>query len=222
MANDYGYAEVFARQVRALGQPGDVLVLFGASGESENLVRAAATGRQRGVTTIAITGDRPNRLATLADLAVQELQQIVTHLLCDVVEAELAATAPPLSPPAAGWNSVVARVAALAEGAGVLAAATTLPEHAALIERAAVVTCGNTLPLHLADAVGTPVVALFAGTDLEEQWCPRTTPARLLRRPTPRYPCYRFDCPIGRPCLAVEPAEVVAAVATLARATSGA
>lgn len=212
MANDYGYAEVFARQVRALGQPGDVLVLFGASGESENLVRAAATGRQRGVTTIAITGDRPNRLATLAGLAVQELQQIVTHFLCDVVEAEPAATAPPLSPPAAGWNI----------GAGVLAAATTLPEYAALIERAAVVTCGNTLPLHLADAVGTPVVALFARTDLEEQWCPRATPARLLRRPTPCYPCYRFDCPIGQPCLAVEPAEVVAAVTTLARATSGA
>ncbi len=101
VANDYGYAEVFARQVRALGRADDVLVLFSTSGESENLVRAANAGRQRGLTTIAITGDRPNRLALLTDLAmqvpaaetaiVQELHQIVTHLLCDLVETELTA-----------------------------------------------------------------------------------------------------------------------------------
>jgi ADP-heptose:LPS heptosyltransferase len=112
-------------------------------------------------------------------------------------------------------SALVAQVAALAEGICVLAEATTLPEYAALLARAAVVVCGNTLPLHLADAVGTPVVALFAGTDLEEQWQPRATPARLLRRPTPCYPCYRFDCPIGQPCLAIEPAEVIATVAAL-------
>lgn len=114
---------------------------------------------------------------------------------------------------------LVGRVAALAEGVCALAEETTLPEYAALLERAAVVVCGNTLPLHLADAVGTPVVALFAGTDLEEQWQPRATPVRLLRRPTPCYPCYRFDCPIGQPCLAIEPAEVVATVAALLPAT---
>jgi D-sedoheptulose 7-phosphate isomerase len=103
VANDYGYEEVFARQVRALGRRGDVLLLFSTSGESENLVRAAAAGHQAGLTTVAITGARPNRLARLADLAVQvpatdtalaqELQQVVTHLLCDVVEGELAAEA---------------------------------------------------------------------------------------------------------------------------------
>lgn len=100
VANDYGYAEVFARQVQAFGQPGDMLILFSTSGESENLLRAAQVGRQRRLTTVAITGDRPNRLADLSDLVVrvpatdtaivQELQQIVTHLLCDVIEAELA------------------------------------------------------------------------------------------------------------------------------------
>jgi D-sedoheptulose 7-phosphate isomerase len=108
VANDYGYAEVFARQVRALGQVGDILVLFSTSGESENLVRAAQAGRQRRLTTVAITGDHPNRLAGLADLAVrvpatetaivQELHQIVTHLLCGVVEAALMATDRALSP----------------------------------------------------------------------------------------------------------------------------
>lgn len=110
---------------------------------------------------------------------------------------------------------LVARVAALAEGAVALAEATALPEYAALIARAAIVVCGNTLPLHLADAVGTPVVALYSGTDLEAQWRPRAVPHRLLRRPTPCHPCYRFDCPIGQPCLAIEPGEVVAAAEAL-------
>jgi D-sedoheptulose 7-phosphate isomerase len=114
VANDYGFEEVFARQVRALGRRGDVLLLFSTSGESENLVRAATIGRQDGLTTVAITGERPNRLARLADLAVrvpatetalvQELHQVVTHLLCDVVESELAAseTAVPLAQVEAG------------------------------------------------------------------------------------------------------------------------
>ncbi len=96
--------------------------------------------------------------------------------------------------------------------AGSLVGGTTLAEYAALLERAALVVCGNTLPLHLADAVGTPIVALFSGTDREVQWGPRVVPADLLRRPTPCHPCYRFECPIGQPCLDIPPAEVVAAV----------
>ena len=115
VANDYGYAEIFARQVRALGQVGDVLVLFSTSGESENLVRATNAGRQRGLTTIAITGNHPNRLAALADLTVrvsatetalvQELHQIVTHLLCGIVEAELMATDLALALPVPGQDT---------------------------------------------------------------------------------------------------------------------
>ena len=62
---------------------------------------------------------------------------------------------------------------------------TSLPEYAALVERAALVICGNTLPLHLADALTTPVLGLYSGTDYEEQWRPRFTSSRLLRRPTP-------------------------------------
>ena len=102
VANDYGYAEVFARQVRGLGQRGDLLLLFSTSGESENLVRAAQVARQRGLTTIAIIGARPCRLAGLAEFVVrapateaplvQELHQVITHLLCAVIEAELART----------------------------------------------------------------------------------------------------------------------------------
>ncbi|NJN17414.1 MAG: glycosyltransferase family 9 protein [Oscillochloris sp.] len=97
-----------------------------------------------------------------------------------------------------------------------LVGSTSFAEFAALVEGAAVVICGNTLPLHLADAVGTPVVGLYSGTDLESQWQPRVTAHTLLRQPTPCAPCYLFDCPIGLPCLAIPPNDVaVAALALL-------
>lgn len=99
IANDYGYQDVFARQVLAFGQPDDILILFSTSGESENLLCAAAAARQCPMTIIAITCDRPNRLECLADLTVrmpavdttitQELHMVVTHILCDIVESEL-------------------------------------------------------------------------------------------------------------------------------------
>jgi len=99
IANDYGYLDVFARQVRALGQPGDILIVFSTSGESENLLCAAAAGQRCLMTIIAITGERPNRLECLADMTVcvpavdttitQELHMVITHILCDIVESEL-------------------------------------------------------------------------------------------------------------------------------------
>jgi ADP-heptose:LPS heptosyltransferase len=88
---------------------------------------------------------------------------------------------------------------------------TSLVEYAALVERAALVICNNTLPMHLADAVHTPVLVLYSGTDYEEQWQPRVTHARLLRRETPCHPCFFFDCPIGLSCLDIAPEEVVEA-----------
>jgi len=101
VSNDYGYQDVFARQVYAFGQPGDMLICFSTSGESENLVRAAIVGRERLMRVVAVTGNCPNRLERLADLTVrapvadtalvQELHMMVTHILCDIVESELAA-----------------------------------------------------------------------------------------------------------------------------------
>ena len=99
IANDYGYQEVFARQIVGLSQPGDLLVTFSTSGESENLIRAAVAAQQCLLRVIAITGERPSRLERHAgvtlrvpstDTAIaQELHMIVTHILCDLVEAEL-------------------------------------------------------------------------------------------------------------------------------------
>jgi ADP-heptose:LPS heptosyltransferase len=106
---------------------------------------------------------------------------------------------------------IVNQVAGHASGVPCLIGQTTLAQYAALIERASLVICGNTLPLHLADALGTPLVVLYSGTDYEEQWRPRFVPAELLRRPTDCHPCYLFDCPIGQSCLDIPVAEVVAA-----------
>src|SRR5947207_1296712 len=99
VANDYGYQDIFARQVLALGQPDDMLIVFSTSGESENLLHAAAAARRCHMTIIAITGDQPNRLECLADVTVhvptvdtaitQELHMMITHILCDIVESEL-------------------------------------------------------------------------------------------------------------------------------------
>ncbi|HEX8037011.1 MAG TPA: glycosyltransferase family 9 protein, partial [Ktedonobacterales bacterium] len=104
--------------------------------------------------------------------------------------------------------SVVMERAPLAK---LLMGRTTLPDYAALVERAALVLCNDSLPLHLADALRTPEVVLYSGTEYEEQWRPRATRARLLRRPTPCQPCYLFECPIGLPCLDIPPEEVAAA-----------
>ena len=101
VANDYGYREVFARQVAALGCAGDLFLAFSTSGESENLIRAAETARRRGLVVVAVTGQRPSGLGARADVAlqmpatgtplVQELHMVATHLLCGIVERELSA-----------------------------------------------------------------------------------------------------------------------------------
>jgi D-sedoheptulose 7-phosphate isomerase len=99
VANDYGYADVFARQLRALGQPGDLLVAFSTSGESESILRAASAGHQCLLKVVALTAERPSRLEALSDVTVrvpcidtataQELHMMVTHILCDIVETSL-------------------------------------------------------------------------------------------------------------------------------------
>lgn len=102
VANDYGYEQVFARQVAAFGRPGDLLLAFSTSGESKNVVEAATVARQRGLIVVAVTGQQRSRLERLSDLTVrtpseqteliQELHMLLTHIFCDIVERELAAT----------------------------------------------------------------------------------------------------------------------------------
>ncbi|HEX7082343.1 MAG TPA: glycosyltransferase family 9 protein [Gammaproteobacteria bacterium] len=114
--------------------------------------------------------------------------------------------------------------AALAEAVGTaavdLAGRTSVAELAALVRDARLVITNHTLAMHLADALGTPAVVTFSGTDLESQWAPRRSPHRLLRKPTACAPCYAFDCPFGHECLGFEPRDVADAALELLAASA--
>jgi len=127
IANDYGYDEVFARQVHAHGRAGDVLLSLSTSGRSRNVLRAVAIARARGLATWALTGPAPNPLAGACDEAVcvqpggapaltatvQEAHQVALHLIClafDGCVADLASRAradseTDLNQEVAGWTS---------------------------------------------------------------------------------------------------------------------
>jgi D-sedoheptulose 7-phosphate isomerase len=99
IANDYGEHEFFARQVRAHGRPGDVLVALSTSGSSPNVVAAAKAAQEIGVTTWALTGPAPNPLAALCDDAisvdalsmatVQEVHLALVHALCATMDESM-------------------------------------------------------------------------------------------------------------------------------------
>lgn len=100
IGNDYGFEEVFARQVRAHARPGDVVLLLSTSGASVNLLHAAQAAQAAGADAWALTGPAPNPLATACDEAiclggasahVQECQLAVIHALCAVFDAEILA-----------------------------------------------------------------------------------------------------------------------------------
>ena len=100
VGNDYGYAEVFARQVEGLGRAGDVLVAISTSGRSENVLRAAASARARGMAVVAFLGPAASPLDEDADLAlhvdgdvaglVQQGHITIGHAICGWVERRLA------------------------------------------------------------------------------------------------------------------------------------
>lgn len=97
LSNDYGYEEVFARQVEALATAGDVLIALSTSGKSANVIKAAETARELGCKTIALTGETGEPLASLCDVSVsvpskrtsrvQEAHITIGHLWCEMVEA---------------------------------------------------------------------------------------------------------------------------------------
>ena len=102
ITNDYGAEEVFARQVRAHGRPGDVLFALSTSGRSPNVLAAVEAAQECTLTTWALSGRRPNPLAEACDDAVcadapatatvQEIHQIAVHLLCAAFDCEVGAS----------------------------------------------------------------------------------------------------------------------------------
>lgn len=99
VGNDYGFDYLFARQVEALGRRGDVLVAYSTSGNSANIVRALQTARERGLTTIGMTGNRNGRMNALCDHLVavpsshtpnvQEVHLVLGHAICNGIERAL-------------------------------------------------------------------------------------------------------------------------------------
>ncbi|MFV0132941.1 SIS domain-containing protein [Streptomyces sp. HMX87] len=99
IANDYGVDEVFARQVRAHGRAGDVLMLLSTSGASANLLSAADAARAAGVRVWALTGPAPNPLMAGSDeslcveapttATVQEIHLVAVHMVCAAFDAAL-------------------------------------------------------------------------------------------------------------------------------------
>ena len=98
VANDYGYDEVFARQVEGLGRSGDVLIGISTSGNSANVVKAALKARDTGMHTIAFTGEGGGKLKDICDITfavpskvtarIQEMHIMVGHIICELVEEE--------------------------------------------------------------------------------------------------------------------------------------
>jgi D-sedoheptulose 7-phosphate isomerase len=99
VGNDYGFEQVFARQIQALGRPGDIAIGISTSGNSPNVLEAMKTARSQGLRTIGLSGKDGRALAQAVDIAivvssdntaqVQECHIAIGHLLCELTEREL-------------------------------------------------------------------------------------------------------------------------------------
>jgi D-sedoheptulose 7-phosphate isomerase len=102
IANDYHYDEIFAKQLRALGQPGDILLIYTSSGNSANLVKAAKVAHEKDMTVIALSGkdggalaaalresDIEVRVPSWSTARIQEVHLLISHCLCDLIDHQL-------------------------------------------------------------------------------------------------------------------------------------
>ena len=96
VANDYGFDRIFARQVEALGRPGDVVLAISTSGESPNVLSGVEQAKAQGLRTIALTGRSGGPVGRLADVHVnvadestariQEVHRTLIHAICELIE----------------------------------------------------------------------------------------------------------------------------------------
>jgi len=102
IANDYAFEQIFARQVRALGRAGDVLLAISTSGDSPNVLAAITAAQELGLMTIALTGrdggkiarllgenDQELRVSATATARIQEVHILIIHCLCDLIDQVL-------------------------------------------------------------------------------------------------------------------------------------
>ncbi|MDZ4723322.1 MAG: SIS domain-containing protein [candidate division Zixibacteria bacterium] len=98
-ADDYGFENVYSRQIEALGQKGDLLMILSATGNSTNLVRAAQVARERGLIAVALLGGNGGKLRGIVDrslvishpasVRIEEEHLFIVHLLVDLIERDL-------------------------------------------------------------------------------------------------------------------------------------
>jgi D-sedoheptulose 7-phosphate isomerase len=108
LGNDFGFDEVFKRQVQALAVPGDVVLGISTSGKSNNVFHALTKANEIGCTTIGLLGRQGGNISNIVDLhltvpveetpMIQEAHLTILHLLCDLVEQALFAQTPPAEP----------------------------------------------------------------------------------------------------------------------------
>ena len=98
IGNDYGYDQVFSRQLEGMGQAGDILIGISTSGNSINIIKAFESAKKKGITTVALTGRDGGEMAKMADVAlvvpsnstprIQESHILIGHIICDIIEKE--------------------------------------------------------------------------------------------------------------------------------------
>lgn len=99
LSNDYGFEQVFARQVQALGRPGDILVAISTSGSSKNVLAAVEMASSLGIRTVGLTGEGKSKLGEMVDhhlpipsantAFIQQAHIAILHVFCELVEARL-------------------------------------------------------------------------------------------------------------------------------------
>jgi len=99
ISNDYGYERLFARQVQANGQPGDMFIGISTSGNSPNIVEALKECKSMGIVTVGLTGETGGKMADLCDYCIrvpsmetpriQEAHIMIGHIICSVVEEDI-------------------------------------------------------------------------------------------------------------------------------------
>jgi D-sedoheptulose 7-phosphate isomerase len=120
IGNDYGYEQVFARQLEALAVPGDVAVGISTSGNSDNVVEGMLCARKLGLFTIGLTGSNGGRLRDLVDVLlaapsnetprIQECHILFGHAMCDAVEQALMSERLTATAAAAGGRSMASKL----------------------------------------------------------------------------------------------------------------
>ncbi|MFA5461757.1 MAG: D-sedoheptulose 7-phosphate isomerase, partial [Sulfurimonas sp.] len=99
IGNDYGYDNVFSRQLEGMGQEGDIFIGISTSGNSKNIINAFISAKKKGITTVALVGRDGGEMAKMADIAlvvpsdstprIQESHILIGHIICDIIEKEI-------------------------------------------------------------------------------------------------------------------------------------